>query len=104
VDPIKQQLAKFVEWQEKVKNFKQQEVRGMINMDARSMKGKLEKFLRENHMALREHAFKIGDRIAYDINQKLQYLQTQLNKQQFSDLSDYVNFTKELAMARDMAQ
>lgn len=75
VEPIRQQLQKFVDWQVKLKDCKQQEVKGMINMDARSMKGKLEKFLRESHMELRKHAFNIGNKeIAIDIFNKLSEL------------------------------
>lgn len=51
VDPIKKKLVLYVDWQNQLQNkFKQTEVRGMINMDARNMKNGLEKFLKETHI------------------------------------------------------
>jgi hypothetical protein len=51
VYPIRDKLQQYVEWQDQLqKKFKQTEVRGMINMDARQMKNNLEKFLKETHI------------------------------------------------------
>lgn len=101
VDPIKAQLIKLTDWQQKLSASKQSEPKGIISMDARVMKTELENFLRESHKRLRDHAYSIGRGIYKQMESSFEEIKKMISAT-YVDLGQFVTFTTNLQYAKDM--